>query len=85
VQLLDEKEHVIRENLLTDLSFEKINFTYLEPGKYILKIIEDRNGNGRWDSGSYLQKSQPETIIRYQETIVIRANWDIEIDWKLKP
>lgn len=51
----------------------------LPPGDYQLEIIEDVNGNGRWDSGKYDAKRQPERVfIRTLETL--RANWDLEVD-----
>ena len=35
-------------------------FTYLLPGKYDIRIIDDENGNGRWDTGDYSLHKQPE-------------------------
>ena len=34
----------------------------LPPGSYSLKIIEDRNGDRKWNTGNYLSKRQPEKI-----------------------
>jgi len=53
-------------------------FTGLLPGDYQLEIIEDRNDNGRWDTGSYATQRQPErVVIRILETL--RANWDLDV------
>jgi hypothetical protein len=84
VQLLDEKDHVIRENDLDSQGYDMLYYNYLDPAKYALNIVEDSNGNRRWDSGTYLKKAQPEKIRIYHELISIRANWDVEIDWKIK-
>ncbi len=83
VQLLDEKENVVRENFTK--GDETIQYNYLEPKKYKLKLILDSNGNKRWDTGNYLQKRQPEKTLYYTEAITVRANWDVEIEWKIKP
>lgn len=51
----------------------------LPPGDYQLEIIQDLNRNGRWDSGKYDAKRQPEPVfIKTLETL--RANWDLEVD-----
>lgn len=40
----------------------KLNFPYLQPGKYSVKITQDLNGNGIIDTGSILDKRQPEKV-----------------------
>lgn len=62
---------------------ERVSFTYLIPGKYKLKLIDDTNSNGKWDTGDYMYKIQPEIVHFFPAEINIRANWDIEEDWKL--
>ncbi len=39
-----------------------LNFPYLQPGKYSVKITQDLNGNGIIDTGSVLNKKQPEKV-----------------------
>lgn len=81
VQLLDDKESVVRENF-TKIG-EAIYYEYLYPQKYKLKIIVDENSNGKWDSGDLLKKQQPEKVIYYSELINIRSNWDMDLEWKV--
>lgn len=81
VQLLDEKDNIVRENSID--KNETLHFEYLQPNKYRLKLIYDKNGNGKWDSGNYLKKTQPEKIIYNNEPINIRSNWDADIEWKV--
>lgn len=54
----------------------------LKPGQYNAVIIEDLNGNGKWDAGNYLQHMQPERI-RTMEIEEIRENWEVQsnINW----
>jgi hypothetical protein len=82
IQLLSEKDHLVRMNA----RYEKnpVEFAWLEPGKYKLKIIFDVNDNDKWDTGRYLKGLQPEKVQLYTGAINIRANWDLEITWDLK-
>ena len=41
------------------------------------------NKNGKWDTGNYLQKIQPEKVIYYDGSINIRSNWDLDLEWKV--
>ncbi len=81
IQLVDEQEKVFETSTLNQDS--SITFNFLTPGVYRLKIIQDSNRNGRWDSGYYLKKIQPEKVFYYPEVIQIRANWDVEIKWDI--
>ena len=49
---------------------------YLPPGEYQIRIIKDANGNGKWDTGNYLKKIQPEEVKYLKESINVRANWE---------
>ena len=50
----------------------KITFDYLKPEKYRVKLIYDRNGNGKWDTGSYQDKYQPERVSYINEVIKVK-------------
>lgn len=73
VQLTNEKGAVQREIIAAEpQSFE---FNNLNPGDYVARVILDKNGNGKLDTGNFLEKRQPEEISYYPGTIEIRANW----------
>ncbi|MEX2380272.1 MAG: Ig-like domain-containing domain [Vicingaceae bacterium] len=78
IQLLDGQGEVLREQMLGN---EMIHFEHLKAGKFGLKLIMDANGNGKWDSGDYIKKVQPESVWIYEEEIDLRSNWDREIKW----
>ena len=80
VQLISN-DKVLREANLN--KSERLSFTYLTPGKYTLKVIDDLNNNGKWDTGDYIYKIQPEKVRFFPTEIDVRSNWDIEEDWKL--
>ena len=51
------------------------------PGDFILKVLEDNNYNGKWDTGKFGKiKMQPEHVILNGTTINIKANWDNEFN-----
>jgi uncharacterized protein (DUF2141 family) len=50
------------------------------PGEYEIRILEDDNKNGIWDTGSYHLKLQPEKVVAIKQTISIREDWDNERD-----
>ncbi len=82
VQLTDEKgQKVIREKYMEKA--ERLTFDYLLPGKYRLRIIVDKNRNGRWDNGDYFAGLQPEPVYLHPQIIEIRPNWELseKIDW----
>ncbi|MDD4145227.1 MAG: DUF2141 domain-containing protein, partial [Prolixibacteraceae bacterium] len=78
----NEKEDIINEKTISENS--DVTFKYLSPDKYKIKIIHDSNGNGKWDTGSYQDKYQPEKVAYINEVIKVRSNWDNNISWELK-
>ncbi|MDD2964624.1 MAG: Ig-like domain-containing protein [Bacteroidales bacterium] len=61
-----------------------ITISNQQPGKYRLKAVLDLNHNNRWDTGEYMELRQPEPVDYRPNLIEIRANWELEEDWKLK-
>lgn len=82
IQLMDTKETVLSEKPVRKSSL--IRFEYLLPGKYLVKAIFDRNFDGIWDPGNYRKALLPEKVQYYPKQIEIRANWDLQEDWKLE-
>jgi len=81
IQLLDSKGVMLKEK--TEWSGNIVEFSYLKAGEYKLKAIYDRNGNGKWDTGNYEEKRQPEKVKFFNEQIKVRSNWDLKIEWDL--
>lgn len=51
-----------------------------EPGDYEMRILEDDNKNGVWDTGNYHLKLQPEKVYAIPQKVNIRADWENERD-----
>lgn len=56
---------------------------FVNPGEYEIRILFDSNKNGKWDTGDYSKKLQPEKAITLKDKLAIKANWDNERDIKL--
>ena len=74
LQLLDSKYSPIA-SLRNPKSFE---FKFLNPGAYYIRILVDKNRNGKWDQASLAKNTKAEPVFFYPEKIDIRANWDIQ-------
>ncbi len=83
IQLLsDTKEEAVLRSYQTNKD-GLVTFQYLEPQKYLIKAIFDRNANGKWDSGDLKKKIQPEEVIYYLNVLKVRANWENPFPWAL--
>jgi|WetSurMetagenome_2_1015567.scaffolds.fasta_scaffold27406_2 hypothetical protein len=81
IQVLDLKSNVISSTVAE--SDGQFIFDFLPPGQYSLKAIDDANRNGKWDTGNYLKKKQPEKVFLSPINQKLRSNWDIELTWNL--
>ncbi len=83
VLLTDGSGKTLQE--LKDVKSGKYRFNYVNPGDVRLRIIEDKNGNGKWDAGDVIAGLQPERAEGYfnergEETFTTKMNWDFEIN-----
>lgn len=74
---LKDGDEVIRESIINDEK-GKISFSKLLPQQYDCEILFDRNKNGKWDPGSYAEKTQSEVILR-SSIESLRANWELNV------
>ena len=63
----------------------KYRFNYVTPGDIRLRIIEDKNSNGKWDAGDVIAGLQPERAEAYfndrgEDLFTTKMNWDFEIN-----
>ena len=81
LQLLNDKWDVVSEKIITE---NKIyNFEHLPASTFRLRLVHDRNLNGKWDTGNYLDGVQPEKVSVYPEKVQSRLNWEVEVLWDL--
>lgn len=75
VELVNEKFTQIINNKMKGYSFD---FQKIPPGKYYLRVIEDKNNNYEWDYYTIKKKMDSERITYYPELIEVLSNWTIE-------
>ena len=80
VELMNESKKIVETRIVQGAG--KVTFEHLKPGKYNLRAIMDNNRNGKWDSGDYWEKIQPERVVYFSKTLDLRANWDMEEKWE---
>ncbi len=81
LQLITDDYKVVRELSPTT----KFKITHIKPGDYRIRILIDKNKNGRWDAGNILKHQLPEPVLIYKDAdgntkTTVRANWEIELD-----
>ena len=62
VDLLGEKRDRVLRSFVTDHD-GTLSFPYLRTGRYSIRITEDGNRNSIIDTGSLLERRQPETVV----------------------
>ena len=83
ILLTDSSGKTLQE--LKDVTSGAYRFNFVSPGDVRLRVIEDRNGNGKWDAGDVIAGLQPERAEGYfndrgEETFTTKMNWDFEIN-----
>ena len=82
VELLDNGGKVLRRQNVTPEG--TADFYYLNPNtKYYVRALNDRNGNGVWDTGNVSLGIQPEEIYYFPKYWTIKENFEFEETWNL--
>ncbi|MDE7451159.1 MAG: Ig-like domain-containing protein, partial [Alistipes sp.] len=81
VQLLNGSGSLTQEK--RDVAAGDVQFNYVPAGDIRFRLIEDLNGNGRWDTGNVVERRQPERAELYrndagEDTFATKVNWEIE-------
>lgn len=71
------------EKVIMEISFSEKPYLIdpIEPGEYQLKYIVDANEDNIWNTGNWEMKMQPEKVVNYPSEIIIRSNWDLQLEW----
>jgi hypothetical protein len=75
IQLLSEKDVVIDEKPAIE---EGTVFSHLNPTTFYVRLYIDVNADGKWTTGDWITKRQPEPIYYYPNKLKLRANWECE-------
>ncbi|MBO7282033.1 MAG: Ig-like domain-containing protein [Alistipes sp.] len=85
LQLTNAQGKVQKE--ISNVTPGKYKFEYVTPGDVMLRVVEDMNANGKWDTGDMVLMRQPERTEIFKnedgvELITTKENWeyDLEVD-----
>ncbi len=87
IQLLGKSGSVEQERV--GVTTGEVQFNYVPTGDIKFRVIEDLNGNGRWDTGNVVERRQPEraemfTNEKGEDTFATKKNWEIEFTMNLR-
>ena len=83
VQLLSNNDAVVRQQPVTGQN--TCDFYFLQPNtKYYIRLFNDDNQNGVWDTGNYEAKRQPEEVFYFPKVWEMKANFEFEETWDVK-
>jgi hypothetical protein len=85
LQIINYKDLVLEEKKISTLDSNAVEFKNLRQGSYRIKLIYDANNNGKWDTGNYKEKKQPEKVVFFPQNIDIKPNFDYVLEWDIKP
>ena len=82
VELLDNGGKVIRQQPINE---GIADFYYLKPDtKYYIRMFNDRNKNGIWDTGSFEDGQQAEEVYYFPKVWEMKANFEFEESWNVE-
>jgi hypothetical protein len=81
IQLLMGEDKIVDEK--TQKSDGKVEFKYLDQGKYRLRVIYDLNNDGKWTTGDFISGKQPEPVSFFDKEMDVREGWTHEEDWDI--
>ncbi len=81
IQIVSESNAVLRNDLID--KNKTVTYLNFPSGKYKIKVIEDINKNGVYDTGNVTRREQPEKLWFYEKEIIIRPNWEREEEVKI--
>jgi hypothetical protein len=59
-------------------SGETFDFQGIQSGQYRFTIIDDRDGNGAWTTGSLTPWRAPEPVYHFPTPVEVRPGWSVE-------
>ena len=81
VELLNSSDQPVRRASVKEGG---VLFMDLKPDKYYARLVADTNGNGKWDTGDYAEKRQPEQVFYCPKLFNIMQNWQVEETWDIR-
>ncbi|AFM03973.1 hypothetical protein Fleli_1552 [Bernardetia litoralis DSM 6794] len=74
IEVIDDKGKVEQ----TIQNQRKYRFENLSTGKKTMRVLIDKNGNGKWDNGDFEKRILPEPVLYLNKELELKANWEFE-------
>lgn len=74
LELLNQDKKLLESVNISEKS--ALTFENRAPSKYFIRVYKDNNRNGKWDTGIYSERIQPETVVYFSPAFDLRNNWD---------
>lgn len=74
IEVLDDKGKVEQ----TIQNQRTYRFKNLSTGKKTMRILIDKNANGKWDNGDFEKRILPEPVVNLSRELELKANWELE-------
>jgi uncharacterized protein (DUF2141 family) len=83
LQVVNASNKVEKE--ITNVSTGTYNIYYIPEGEVRIRVLEDMNGNGKWDTGNLIERRQPERSEFYvgptgNQLVPTRLNWEVDVE-----
>lgn len=83
VQLLNSSDAIVRQQPVSRQN--TCDFYFLQPNtQYYIRLFNDDNQNGVWDTGNYEAKRQPEEVFYFPKVWEMKANFEFEETWDVQ-
>jgi len=82
LQILEENDRILLERPFRDSTIVLLKNTF--PRKLKAFVIIDEDGNGAFTTGDFYEGRQAEKRVPYREELEIRANWELELEWRYR-
>ena len=79
IEVLDSRDTVVQYRPIRTSG--SLKFLHLPAAEYRLRAVVDCDGNGRWTTGDWLSRRQPEECILYEKKLQLREKWELEERW----
>lgn len=83
LQLLNGANLEEERRFVAEMDTKNLIFKDLQVAGYSARLVEDLNGNGRWDTGRFNEKRQPEQVFN-KKIDPLRANWELKVTFAIE-
>lgn len=78
IKLLNTAGETVHDFSITGNEEKLVTVENILEGSYKFIVIEDTNKNGKWDTGDFKKKIQPEKVFTYKDVYQLKGGWDLD-------